>query len=89
MTVLGHEDQFRPPSLNGRYRLGDATFCRASGNDEVAPTTVIRPVTADDANLSSRAHSVGGAPTRSANFDAREIPHSLRMNKRTCSSRLG
>jgi hypothetical protein len=31
----GHEDHFQPPSLNGRYRLGEGTFVRASGNDEV------------------------------------------------------
>jgi hypothetical protein len=37
MAAQGHEDRFRPPSLNGRYRLGEATFARASGNDEVAP----------------------------------------------------
>jgi len=32
---MGHEDQFPPRPLNGRYRLGEATFARASGNDEV------------------------------------------------------
>jgi hypothetical protein len=41
-VAFGHDDQFRPPSLNGRYRLGEATFARASGNDEVAPLTVIQ-----------------------------------------------
>ena len=41
MTGSGHEDQFRPPSLNGRYRLGEATFAWASGNDEVAPKAEI------------------------------------------------
>jgi hypothetical protein len=41
MTASGHEYQFRPPSLNGRYRLGEATFARASSNDEVAPKPVI------------------------------------------------
>jgi hypothetical protein len=38
---VGHEDQFPPRRLNGRYRLGEATFARASGNDEVAPKPVI------------------------------------------------
>jgi hypothetical protein len=41
-VAFGHDDQFRPPSLNGRYRLGEATFARASGNDEVAQIAAIR-----------------------------------------------
>jgi hypothetical protein len=34
---VGHEDQFRPPSLNGGYRLGKATFARMGGKEEDAP----------------------------------------------------
>src|SRR3954452_15155996 len=41
------------------------THCIVGGS---APTTAIRSVTADDANLSSRAHSIAGAPTASANL---------------------
>ena len=45
MVGMGHEDQFRPQSRNGRYRLGEATFARASGNDEVAPIPAVRTPT--------------------------------------------
>jgi hypothetical protein len=38
---LGHEDQFLPPRLSGRCRLGQATFAEPSGNDEDA---LIRPL---------------------------------------------
>src|ERR1700730_9087711 len=34
---LGHEDQFRPPTLNGGYRLGEATFAGTRGNGRRAP----------------------------------------------------
>jgi hypothetical protein len=44
MAQMGHEDQFRPSRLNGRYRLGEATFARASGNDEVAPIVLKKSV---------------------------------------------
>jgi hypothetical protein len=33
----GNEERSSPPSLNGRYRLGEATFASASGIDQVAP----------------------------------------------------
>ena len=36
-TLLGHEDQFRPPSLNGGCRLGKATFAGMGGKEEDAP----------------------------------------------------
>jgi hypothetical protein len=29
-SVMGHEDQFPPPSLNGRYRRGETTFAGIS-----------------------------------------------------------
>jgi len=38
---LGHEDQFPPPSLSGRYRFGQGTFVGAPGNDEDAPIPAI------------------------------------------------
>jgi hypothetical protein len=34
MTASGHEDQFPPPSLNDRCRLGEATFA-GMGDDEL------------------------------------------------------
>jgi hypothetical protein len=42
MTQMGHEDQFRPPSLNGGYRLGKATFAGMGGKEEDAPIPVVR-----------------------------------------------
>jgi hypothetical protein len=33
----GHEDQFRPPSLNGGCRLAKATFAGTHGNEQEAP----------------------------------------------------
>jgi len=36
-AAWGHEDQFRPPSLNGGYRLGKATFAGMGGKEENAP----------------------------------------------------
>jgi hypothetical protein len=38
----GHEDQFRPPSLNGGCRLAKATFAGTHGNEQEAPIPVIR-----------------------------------------------
>jgi hypothetical protein len=37
MVGKGHEDQFRPPSLNGGCRLGKATFAGMGGKEEDAP----------------------------------------------------
>jgi hypothetical protein len=42
MTGPGHEDQFRPTSLNGRYRLGEATFAGMGSKEEDAPLPDIR-----------------------------------------------
>jgi hypothetical protein len=39
---LGHEDQFRPPSLSGRSQSGEATFPRMDGKEEDAPVPAIR-----------------------------------------------
>jgi hypothetical protein len=39
---MGHEDQFRPPSLNGGCRLGKATFAGVGGKEEDAPFAGIR-----------------------------------------------
>jgi len=36
-SVQEHEDQFRPPSLNGGCRLGKATFAGMGGKEEDAP----------------------------------------------------
>jgi len=43
-TGIGHEDQFRPPSLNGGCRLGKATFAGMGGKEEDAPKAAIPPV---------------------------------------------
>ncbi len=37
MSGKGHEDQFPPPSLSGRCRLGEATFGGMGGKEEDAP----------------------------------------------------
>jgi hypothetical protein len=34
---FGQEDQFPPPGLNGRCRLGEATFAGMGGKEEHAP----------------------------------------------------
>lgn len=39
---MGHEHQFRPPSLSGRCRLAEATFAGVGGKEEDAPRTVAR-----------------------------------------------
>ena len=36
-SAMGHQDQFRPPSLNGGCRLGKATFAGMGGKEEDAP----------------------------------------------------
>jgi hypothetical protein len=40
---LGHEDQLRPPSLNGGCRLGKATIAGIGGKEEDAPKAVKTP----------------------------------------------
>jgi len=47
MTEKGHEGQFLSPKLNARCQLGERTFARATGNDEVAPKPAIRRVYAE------------------------------------------
>jgi hypothetical protein len=42
MSQKGHEDQFRPPSLNDRYQLGEATFAGMDGKEEDAGTAAIQ-----------------------------------------------
>jgi hypothetical protein len=37
---MGHEDQFRPPSLNGGCRLGKATFAGMGGKEDAAEAAV-------------------------------------------------
>ena len=39
---MGHEDQFRPPSLNGRCRFGQATFTETHGNERAGPLPALR-----------------------------------------------
>jgi len=41
MAAEGHEDQFRPPSMSGRCRLGEATFAGMGGKEEDAPKAVL------------------------------------------------
>jgi len=45
MTVSAHEDQFRPPSLSFRCRLGEATFAGMGGNEEDAPKADMKAIT--------------------------------------------
>jgi len=45
-SLKGHEDQFRPPGRDGRYRLDEATFAVSRGNGRAAPTPALRPTTA-------------------------------------------
>jgi hypothetical protein len=42
MTASGHEDQFPPPSLNDRCRLGEPTFAGMGGNELNAPIPAVR-----------------------------------------------
>jgi hypothetical protein len=42
MTPLGHEEPFRPTSLNGRYRLDKATFAGMRRNGRDAPIPDLR-----------------------------------------------
>jgi hypothetical protein len=42
MAVVGHEDQFPPPSLSGRCRFGQGTFAGIGGKEEDAPKTAVR-----------------------------------------------
>jgi hypothetical protein len=44
MTASGHEDQFRPPSLNGGCRLAKATFAGTHGNERKAPMPLKKSV---------------------------------------------
>jgi hypothetical protein len=39
---MGHEERFRPLSLSGRCRLGEATFAGTRGNGRDAPKPDIR-----------------------------------------------
>src|SRR6516225_8859464 len=41
-SVQEHEDQFRPPSLNGGCRLGKATFAGMGAKEEDAPLPAVR-----------------------------------------------
>jgi hypothetical protein len=38
---MGQEERFRPPSLSGRCRLGEATFAETRGNGRDAPIPVV------------------------------------------------
>src|SRR5712692_8180055 len=53
----GHEDQFRPPSLSGRCRLGEATFAGMGDKEEGAPIPVVgrRKLTGQDRPKSTSA----------------------------------
>ena len=54
---LYHEDQFRPPSLSGRCRLGEATFAGMGDKEEGAPIPVVgrRKLTGQDRPKSTSA----------------------------------
>jgi len=54
MAEMGHEDQFRPPSLNGGCRLGNATFAGMGGKEEDAPISAL-PTLAPKRRGSTRA----------------------------------
>jgi len=40
---MGHEDQFRPPSLNGGCRSGEATSAEMGDKEEEAPMADLKP----------------------------------------------
>ena len=42
--TMGHEERFRPPSLSGRCRLGEATLAETRGNGRDAPEAVVSVV---------------------------------------------
>jgi len=63
-TLLGHEDQFRPPSLNGGCRLGKATIAGIGGKEEDAPIpavhgTAIEPPGSTDSAKSLNPPAIG------------------------------
>jgi len=39
---MGHEDQFRPPSLSGRCRISQGTLAGMGGKEEDAPKAAVR-----------------------------------------------
>jgi len=41
MVLWGHEGQFPPPGLSGRYAFSEETFAGRSGNEKDAPFPVI------------------------------------------------
>jgi len=42
MTKKGHQDQFPPPRLSGRCRLGEATLAGMGDKEEGAPIPAVR-----------------------------------------------
>jgi hypothetical protein len=42
---MGHEDQFRPPGLGGRCRVGEPTFAGSGAKEEDAPIPAVRGAT--------------------------------------------
>jgi len=57
MAEEGHEDQFRPPSLNGRCRFGEATFAGIDGKEEDAPSAVIPALAPERGSSTLKSHS--------------------------------
>jgi hypothetical protein len=58
VSASGHEDQFRPPSLNGGCRLAEATLAGTHGNEQEAPIPAVRGTATEplEATLSGFRH---------------------------------
>jgi hypothetical protein len=71
-NTIGHQDAFRPPSLNGGCRLGKATFAGIGGKEEDAPIPAVRLTTP------SRLKSTHSGPSKLTHLSKRvaeEVPH--------------
>jgi hypothetical protein len=54
---LGQEERFRPPSLSGRCRFGEATFAETRGNGRDAPIPDFRGLTPETERFDPKAVS--------------------------------
>jgi|HubBroStandDraft_4_1064222.scaffolds.fasta_scaffold1072061_2 hypothetical protein len=60
MAEKGHDDQFPPPSLDDRCRLGEATFAGMGGKEEHAPMRSAVQLGKCLGQTSVACHSAGG-----------------------------
>src|SRR3977135_4143508 len=87
MTASGHEDQFPPPSLNDRCRLGEATFA-GMGDDELnAPVADLRRATTAN-RVRYVAQVIPGHRSRCVYLDRIARAGSYPCRKRRSASRL-